>query len=134
MKMWIIGAALLVFTSLQVEAQQGKREQSSPEQRAQKATEKMATELQLSEQQKSQLLELNLEQAKKRQAEMEREKELRTTRSGEMKAHQEKVKGILTEGQRTKWEVIKQENRGKRRPGGEVHRKGDMPRQRRGGN
>lgn len=132
MKKWIIGAALLVFTSLQVAAQQGKREQVNPEERAQKATEKMATELGLSEGQKSQLLELNLEQAKRRQAEMDREMELRKARMEEMKAHQEKVRQILTEEQRTKWEEIKKEQRGKRGSGGEIHRRDDMPRQKRG--
>lgn len=132
MKKWIIGAALLVFTSLQVSAQQGKRDQVNPEERAQKATEKMATELGLSEEQKSQLLELNLEQAKKRQAEMERQKELRAARSEEMKAHQKKVKEILTEEQRAKWEEIKQEQRGKRGRGGEIHKRGDLPRHKRG--
>lgn len=132
MKKWIIGAALLAFTSLQVAAQQGKREQVNPEERAKKATEKMATELGLSEEQKSQILELNLEQAKRRQAEMDREMELRKARMEEMKAHQEKVQQILTEEQRTKWEEIKQEQRGKRRPGGEIHRRDDLPRQKRG--
>lgn len=118
MKKWIIGAALLVFTSLQVSAQQGKREQINPEERAKKATEKMATELKLSEDQKSQIMELNLDQAKKRQAEMERKKELRSARSVEMKVHQEKIQSILTEEQRTKWEELKSEQRDKRRSRG----------------
>lgn len=132
MKKWMIGAAFLVFTSLQVAAQQEKRELPNPEERAKKATEKMATELQLSEEQKSQVLALNLEQAKKRQAEMEREMELRKVRSEEMKAHQEKIKGILTEEQRTKWEEIKLEQREHRKHGGQVHRRGDMPNQKSG--
>jgi Spy/CpxP family protein refolding chaperone len=118
MKNWIIGAALLMFTSLQVSAQQGKREQINPEERAKKATEKMATELKLSEEQKAQILELNLEQAKKRQVEMESEMELRKKRSDEMKAHQEKIQSILTEEQRTKWEELKSEQRDKRRSNG----------------
>lgn len=40
MKKWIVGAALLVFISLQVAAQQGKREQTNPEDWAKRATEK----------------------------------------------------------------------------------------------
>ena len=95
-------------------------------------TEKMAAELQLSEEQKNQILALNLEQAKKRQAEMEREMAERKARAEEMKAHQEKIKGILTEEQRTKWEEIKQEQREHRRPGGQIHHRGDMHRQKRG--
>ena len=70
-KMWIIGAALLAFTSLQVSAQQGKRAQVDPVERAQKTTEKMATELNLTDAQKSRILELNLEQAKMKQFQAE---------------------------------------------------------------
>lgn len=128
MKKWIIGAALLVFTSLQVAAQQEKRELPNPEEKAKKATERMATELQLSEEQKSQILALNLEQAKKRQAEMEREMAERKARTAEMKAHQEKINEVLTEEQRTKWEEIKLEQREHRRSGGQIHHRGDMPR------
>lgn len=128
----MIGVALLVFTSLNVAAQHERRELPNPEERAKKATEKMATELQLSEEQKSQILALNLEQAKKRQAEMEREMEERKARSEEMKVHQEKIKGILTEEQRTKWEEIKLEQREHRRPGGQVHRRSDIPRHKSG--
>ena len=132
MKKWIIGAALLAFTSLNVAAQQEKRQQPNPEERAKKVTEKMATELELSEDQKAQILALNLDHAKQRQAEMEREKAEREAQRAEMKAHQEKVNSILTEEQRTKWEEIKLEQREKRRPGGEVHRREDMPRQKDG--
>lgn len=132
MKKWIIGAVLLAFTSLSVAAQQEKRQQPNPEERAKKVTEKMATELELSEDQKAQILALNLDQAKQRQAEMEREKAERDAHRAEMKAHQEKVNAILTEEQRTKWEEIKLEQRDKRRPGGEVHRREDMPRQKSG--
>ena len=128
MKKWIIGAALLAFTSLSVAAQQGKREQLDPEERAKKVTEKMATELQLSEEQKSQLFTLNLNQAKKKQVEMEKQMAERAARKEELQDHQNKVNGILTEEQRTKWEEIKLEQRHKRRPGGQVHSREDMPR------
>lgn len=132
MKKWIIGAALLAFTSLQLAAQQQKREMPNPEERAKKVTEKMATELELSEDQKAEILALNLDQAKKQQAEMERERAERAVRREEMKAHQEKVNAILSEEQRTKWEEIKLEQRDKRRPGGQVHRREDIPRHKSG--
>lgn len=132
MKKWMIAAAMLVFTSFQLSAQQEKRPQPNPEERAKRATEKMATELNLSEEQKSQILALNLDQAKKRQAEMEKEAAERKARMEEMKAHQEQLNSILTEEQRSKWEEIKLEQRDKRRPGGEVHRREDMPRRKRG--
>jgi Spy/CpxP family protein refolding chaperone len=131
MKKWIIGAALLVFTSLQLAAQQERKPQPNPEERAKKITERMAMELGLSEDQKSQILALNLDQAKKRQAEMEQEAAERTARMEEMKTHREQIDAILTEEQRSKWEEIKMEQREKRRPGGEVHRRGDLPRQKR---
>ena len=129
MKKWIIGAALLAFTSLHVAAQQEKREQPNPEERAKKMTEKMATELQLSEEQKSQILTLNLELAKKRQAEMEQQAAERKVKMEEMKAHQEKINEILTEAQRTKWEETKLKQRDKRKPRGEDHRREAMPRE-----
>lgn len=131
MKKWIIGAALLAFTSLQLAAQQERKPQPNPEERAKKATERMATELDLSEEQKNQILALNLDQAKKRQAEMEQKAAERKARMEEMKAHREQIDAILTEEQRSKWEEIKMEQREKRRPGGEVHRRGDLPRQKR---
>jgi protein CpxP len=128
MKKWIIGAALLVFTSLHVDAQDRKRVQPNPEERAKKMTEKMATELELSEEQKAQVLALNLEEAKKQQAEFEKAAAERKAKRAEMKAHQEKVSAVLTEEQRTKWEEIKIEQRDKRRSGGEIHRRADAPR------
>ena len=132
MKTWIIGAALLVGTSLQVAAQHGKRVQVNPEERAKKVTEKMATELELSEEQKSQILELNLDQAKIRQAEIDHEMDQRKQRSAQMKTHEEKIKAILTDEQRSKWQEIKMENREKRRSQGQVHGRDELPRQGRG--
>ncbi|OOG70135.1 DUF4890 domain-containing protein [Algoriphagus sp. A40] len=132
MKKWIIGAALLVFTSLHVAAQQEKREMPNPEERAKKMTDKMALELELSETQKAQILDLNLEHSKKRQAEMEREMAERKARTAEMKAHQDKIKEVLTEEQRAKWEEIKLEQRENRRSGGQGHYRGDTPRHKSG--
>jgi protein CpxP len=132
MKKRIIGAALLVFTSLQVAAQQQKRAQINPEERANFITEKMATELQLSDQQKAQILEFNLEQAKKRQKEMERDMAERKVKTEEMKEHQDKIKAVLTEEQRTKWEEIKLDQRKSWRLGREGQQRRDMPRHKRG--
>ncbi len=127
-KKWVIGAALLIFTSFSVAAQQGRGGQIAPEERAKKATEKMATELELTEEQKSQILALNLEQAKKRQSQMEEEMAERKARAEEMKAHQDKIKTILTEEQRSKWEEIKVEQRKNRRPSGQIHHRGERSR------
>jgi len=143
MKKWIIAAALLVVASLQVDAQQRKGQQPNPEDRAKKMTEKMATELNLSDDQKAQVLALNLDQAQKRQAAVDQAAAERKARKTEMEAHQQKVNAVLTEEQRTKWDEIKieqrakwqeirSEQRDKRRPGGEVHRRGDIPRHKRG--
>ncbi len=117
----------MVFASLQLAAQQEKKQQPNPEERAKKTTEKMATELGLTEEQKAQILTLNLDQAKKRQAEMEREAAERKAKMEGMKAHREKVNAVLTEEQRSKWEELKTEQRKQRRPGGEVHRRSDFP-------
>lgn len=127
MKKWMIGAALLVFTSLSVAAQQEKRELPNPEERAKKMTDRMASELELSEDQKEKILAINLENAKKRQTEMEKEMAERKARMEEMKAQEEKIKVVLTEEQRKKWEEIKLERREQRRPGGEVHTHRPMP-------
>lgn len=132
MRKWIIGAALLIFTSYQVDAQQRNREQPNPEERAKKMTEKMAAELELSEEQRAEILALNLDQAKKRQAEMDQKAAEMQARKAEMDAHQSKVNFILTEEQRTKWEEIKLEQRKQRRPGGQIHDRGDFPRRRSG--
>ena len=128
MKKWIIGVAVLAITTLQAEAQQSKRQQPNPEERAKQTTDKMAAELSLSESQKAQILELNLDQAKKRQAEMERMAAERKEKMEAMKAHQEKINSILTDEQRAKWEEMKLEQREKRRPGGEIHNRKDFPR------
>lgn len=127
MKKWMIGAALLVLTSLSVVAQQEKRELPNPEERAKKMTERMASELELSEEQKAKVLAINLENAQKRQAQMEKEMAERQARMEEMKVQEEKIKEVLTEEQRKKWEEIKLERREQRRPGGEIHDRRSMP-------
>lgn len=111
----------MVLTSLHVEAQQEKRTIATPEERAQKMTERMTEELALSEGQKASILAINLENATMRQAQKEKETAERKTRMDGMKAQEEKIKAVLTEEQRIKWEEIKLEQRDRRRPGGEVH-------------
>lgn len=130
----MIGAAFLVFTSLGVTAQQQSKTPPSPEERAQRMTERMAEKLGLSEEQKKQIYEVNLENAAKRQTEMEAQKAERQAKQAEMKAQEEKINQILTEEQRKQWEEIKMENRDRRRPGGQVHDRGEIRRGPRGGN
>lgn len=118
------------------------KERPTPEQRAQKQTEMMAKQLELSEAQQTEILAINLENAKKREAEMEarkaemdaRREEMKARRE-EMKAQEEAIKQVLTEEQRAKWEELKESQRDRRgrRPGGEIRERGEMPR-RRGGN
>lgn len=144
MKKLILVAALVCMATLGAFAQQQRRgETATPEERAQRQTERMAEQLQLSETQKAQILAINLEHAKKRQAEMEARKaemdakreEMKAMRE-EMKAQDEQIKEILTEEQRAKWEELKeaQMDRRGRRPGGEIRERGEMPQRKRGGN
>lgn len=112
-----------------------KKERPTPEERAQKQTEMMAKQLELSEAQKAEILAINLENAKIREAEMEARKSEMDSRREQMKAQDEAIKEVLTEEQRTKWVELKESQRDRRgrRPGGEIRERGDMP-QRRGGN
>lgn len=130
----MIGAAFLVFTSLNVAAQQERKEMPNPEERAKRMTDRMATELQLTDEQKEKVMEINLENAKKRQAEIEKEMAERKARMEEMKAQNEKIMSVLTEEQRQKWEQIKLEQRDQRRPGGEIHDRRSLHHQGRKGN
>lgn len=63
---------------------------------------------------------------------MERDMAERKVKAEEMKVHQDKIKAVLTEDQRAKWEEIKLDQRKSRRPGGEIHQRRDMPRHKRG--
>ncbi len=124
MKKWIIASGLMVMISLSTFAQQGKGgEKPNPEERAKQMTERLATELQLSEAQNKQVLAINMEHAKKREAEME-------ARTKAQQEHEAKIQSVLTEDQKAKWVELKdkrQEHR-KGRPGGEVHPRGEMGR------
>lgn len=125
MKNWIVGALLLSFVSLGVSAQE-QRKIPSPEERAQRMTDRMASELKLSEEQKQKVLEINLEHAKKRQAEMEKQRVQMETRKAEMKAQEEKINEVLTEEQRKQWEEIKMDRQPGRRPGGMIEDRKDF--------
>lgn len=143
MKKWMIAAALLVFTSLGVAAQQKQQRTSqnkeqrvsqTPEQRAQVMTDRLAEKLNLSETQKKEIYQINLENATKREREMEAQKAERQAKQAEMKAQDEKIKNVLTEEQRKQWEEIKMDRKDQRRPGGQVHDRSEIRRGPRGGN
>ena len=125
---------MLVFVSLGAAAQQEKRTMPSPEDRAQKMTDRMAEKLSLTEAQKKEIYAINLENANKRQAEMEAQKAERQAKQAEMKAQEEKIQKVLTEEQRKQWEEIKLEAKDRRRPGGEVHSRESMRKGPRRGN
>ncbi|GMQ31456.1 DUF4890 domain-containing protein [Algoriphagus confluentis] len=134
MKKWIIGAVLMVFASLSVTAQEGKRTPPSPEERAQKMTERMAEKLALTEDQKAEIFSINLENAKKRELEVEVRKAESAEKRAELKAQDERIKQILNEEQRKAWEELKEENRGRRRPEGQIHDRSEIRRGPRGDN
>jgi Spy/CpxP family protein refolding chaperone len=125
MKQWMIGAVVLTMISLGVAAQE-QRKISSPEDRAQRMTERMASELKLSEEQKQKVLAINLEHAKNRAAEMEKQRAEMEARKAEMKAQEEKIKEVLTEEQRKQWEQIKMDRKSERRPGGMIEDRRDF--------
>lgn len=117
--------------SLSTFAQQGKGgEKPNPEERAKQMTERLATELELTEAQKKQVLAINMEYAKKREAEMEARKAEMEARKKEHQEHESKIQVILTEDQKAKWVELKDERKDHRkgRPGGEVHHRGEMGR------
>lgn len=131
MKKLIIASGIMVMISLSTFAQQGKGgEKPNPEERAKQMTERLATELELSEAQKNQVLAINMEYAKKREAEMEARKAEMEARKKEQQEHEAKIQAILTEDQKAKWVELKDERKEHRKgkPGGEVHHKGEMGR------
>lgn len=134
MKKWMIGVALMGFTTLGVAAQEVKKTMPSPEERAQKMTDRMTEKLSLNEAQKKQIYAINLENATNRQKEMEAQKAERDAKQAEMKAQEEKIKSVLTDEQKKQWEELKTEGRDRRRPGGEVHDRSEIRRGPRGGN
>ena len=129
MKKLMMASGLMVMISLSTFAQQGKGgEKPNPEERAKEMTERLATELELSEAQKKQVLAINMDYAKKREAEMEARKAKMESGKEKQQEHEAKIQAILTEDQKAKWVELKdgrKEHR-KGRPGGEVHHKGEM--------
>ncbi|ERM84112.1 hypothetical protein P872_00965 [Rhodonellum psychrophilum GCM71 = DSM 17998] len=119
MKRTLLIAAIFSLTIFAVSAQRGhQKTMQSPEERAEKMTSKMTEQLELSEDQKKQIYQINLENATKRQAEMEaRKEEMQAKRTAMMeknKDQQEQIEAVLTPEQKTKWMELKDENREKR--------------------
>ncbi|NVK48327.1 MAG: DUF4890 domain-containing protein [Cyclobacteriaceae bacterium] len=137
MKKILFSAGLVFLLSIGAFAQQrGQRQMPDPETRAKMMTDRMAEQLELSEEQKAKILAINLENAKKRQAEAEARKTEAEARRAQAKAQEEEIRAILTEEQRQKWEELKEarKERGPRGPrGGEIHDREEF-RKRRGGN
>jgi len=141
MKKWMVTAALLVFVGMGAFAQDMKtKEKPDPETRAKMMTDRMAEKLELNDEQKAKILAINLEYAKKREAEMEAKKaemEARKAemdaRRAEMKEQDSKIAEVLTPEQKEKWVELKDQGRSRRGPRGEVHSREDF-RKRRGGN
>lgn len=110
--------------SLSTIAQKKGGDRPSPEERALKNTERLAEELSLTDAQKKQILEINLEYAKKNEAEMAERKaemEARKVEMGakrdELKEQDAKIQAVLTEEQRVKWIEIKADRMDDRRRG-----------------
>lgn len=107
----------------------GQRGSATPEERAERITNKMAEELSLSEDQKKKVYQINLDHAKKRQAEMEAR---RAAMEADIKAQNQEIEALLSEEQKTKWSEMKaegkkrmeEEGRGRRGGPGRGHRGG----------
>jgi periplasmic protein CpxP/Spy len=107
----------------------GQRGSATPEERAERITNKMAEELSLSEDQKKRVYQINLDHAKKRQAEMEAR---RAAMEADMKAQNQEIEALLSEEQKAKWAEMKaegkkrmeEEGRGRRGGPGRGHRSG----------
>ena len=117
MKRWIFATGLLLMISLSTMAQKREGERPSPEERAQRNTDRMAEALTLTDAQKKQILDINLEYAKKKDAEMEARKAQMDAKRAELKEQDAKIQAVLTEEQRTKWTEIKAERMEDRRRG-----------------
>jgi Spy/CpxP family protein refolding chaperone len=119
MKRTLLVAAIFSLTIFGVFAQRGQQKTMlNPEERAEKMTAKMTEQLELSEDQKKQIYQINLDNATKRQAEMEaRKEEMRAKRAAMVeknKSQQAQIEAILTPEQKTKWVELKDENRERR--------------------
>ncbi|MCE7055416.1 DUF4890 domain-containing protein [Algoriphagus sp. AGSA1] len=124
MKKWIFATGVIVMISLSTMAQRRGGERLTAEERAERNTEQMAEKLSLDDSQKKQILEINLEYAKKYEAEMVQRKAEAEARKAKMEALREemkdqdtKIQAVLTEEQRAKWTEIKAEQMKDRRRG-----------------
>ena len=132
MNKWIFATGLMVMISLSTIAQRKGGERPSAEERAKRNTERMAEELTLTDAQKRQVLDINLEYAKKNEAEMAERRAEMEARKGEMdskkaelKGQDAKIQAVLTEEQRAKWTEIKAERmdgRRGRRPNAQIEK------------
>lgn len=129
----------MVMISLSTMAQKRGGERPSAEERAKRNTERMAEELSLTDAQQKQILDINLQYAKKkdaeRKAEMEARKAEMDAKRAEMKEQNAKIQSVLTEEQKTKWTEIRaerMEDHRRGRPNAQIE--GDPRRGRRGGN
>ena len=119
----IVLIAIMFSLSLGVYAQRGggPREMPSPEQRAERMTNRMAEELALSDEQKNKVYEINLRNAKTRQAEMEARRaeaqQARGQRQVEMQDQIKEIEAVLSPDQAKKWAEMRDANRQDRQYG-----------------
>ncbi|AFL83747.1 hypothetical protein Belba_1110 [Belliella baltica DSM 15883] len=127
MKKLIVIIAIFSLGVLSVEAQRGPRgsqmssekraEMANPEKRAEIMTNRMAEKLELSDAQKEKVYAIHLENATKRQVEMEARRAEMEARRAEMQANQKeqqaKIEAVLTPEQRDKFIELRDENRDK---------------------
>jgi Spy/CpxP family protein refolding chaperone len=120
MKKLIAILAIFSLGALTVEAQRGPRgpqmspkkraEMANPEKRAEMMTNRMAEKLELSAAQKEEVYAIHLENASKRQAEMEaRKAQMQTNQKGQ----QAKIEAVLTPEQKEKFIELRDENKDK---------------------
>ncbi|SFA80447.1 DUF4890 domain-containing protein [Algoriphagus aquimarinus] len=138
MKKWIFAAGLMVMVSLSTFAQRNGGQRQSAEERAKMNTERMAEELKLTDAQKKQILDINLEYAKKNEAEMaerkadsEARKEEMEAKKAELSEQETKIQAVLTEEQKVKWAELQAKRTNGQRGGPQGG--GDSQRGKRGG-
>lgn len=127
MKKLIAILAIFSLGALTVEAQRGPRgpqmspekraEMANPEKRAEMMTNRMAEKLELSDAQKEEVYAIHLENASKRQAEMEARRAEMKAKRADMQANQKeqqaKIEAVLTPEQKEKFIELRDENRDK---------------------
>jgi Spy/CpxP family protein refolding chaperone len=131
MKKLIMIATIFSLSFATTFGQRGtQREATTPEQKAEKMTQHLTEQLDLTEAQKDQVYKIHLENAQKRQAEMEarraEQQAKRTEMQEGMKAQNAQIAAVLTPEQKTKWSELKESNkeRGQQMRKGENDRRG----------